>query len=69
MPQSPLVLLGLDVETDVGSFYTTYKGLVEGTPLLLELLTRQEAVRADWLDALQVKTHEPDLANVSYLTN
>ena len=32
-----IVVLGIDCETDVGSFYYTYKGLVEGTPLLLEL--------------------------------
>jgi peptidoglycan/xylan/chitin deacetylase (PgdA/CDA1 family) len=31
------VLLGLDVETDVGSWYNTYEGMVHGTPLLLDL--------------------------------
>ena len=33
----PTVVLGFDCETDVGSFYTTYKGLVEGTPKLVKL--------------------------------
>lgn len=31
------VILGLDVETDVGSWYNTYEGMVHGTPLLLDL--------------------------------
>jgi peptidoglycan/xylan/chitin deacetylase (PgdA/CDA1 family) len=30
------VILGLDVETDVGSWYNTYEGMVQGTPMLLE---------------------------------
>jgi hypothetical protein len=31
------VILGLDVETDMGSWYNTYEGMVHGTPLLLDL--------------------------------
>jgi peptidoglycan/xylan/chitin deacetylase (PgdA/CDA1 family) len=31
------VILGLDVETDCGSWYNTYEGMVHGTPLLLDL--------------------------------
>ncbi len=31
------VIVGLDVETDVGSWYNTYEGMVQGTPLLLDL--------------------------------
>ena len=38
MSSQPLVVLGIDCETDVGSFYYTYNGLVKGTPLLLEIL-------------------------------
>lgn len=41
----PIVVLGFDCETDVGSWYYTYRGLVEGTPLLLELLA-SEAINA-----------------------
>ncbi|MCD6351047.1 MAG: polysaccharide deacetylase family protein [Armatimonadetes bacterium] len=38
MKDAPIVILGMDCETDVGSFYYTYEGLVHGTPLLLKLL-------------------------------
>ncbi len=41
MSQPPTVVLGLDYETDVGSFYYTYRGVEEGTPLLLDLLARK----------------------------
>lgn len=41
----PTVVLGLDYETDVGSFYHTYNGVQQATPLLLELLARK-GVRA-----------------------
>ncbi len=37
------VVIGIDVETDSGSFYTTYEGMVHGTPLLLDLLAGQGA--------------------------
>ncbi len=36
--RSPLVILGFDMETDVGSFTPEYRGLTEGTPKILELL-------------------------------
>ncbi len=35
------VVLGLDVETDVGSWYNTYEGMVHGTPLLLEMFAEK----------------------------
>jgi hypothetical protein len=34
------VLLGIDCETDVGSWGTTYEGLVNATPILLRLMDR-----------------------------
>ncbi len=37
------VILGLDVETDVGSWYNTYEGMVHATPLLLDLF-REKSV-------------------------
>ena len=37
MTQPITVILGLDVETDCGSWYNTYEGMVHGTPLLLDL--------------------------------
>lgn len=42
MAEKPVVVFGFDCETDVGSFYTTYKGLVEGTPMLLRLLEDEQ---------------------------
>jgi len=35
------VLLGIDMETDVGSFSNDYRGVAEGTPLLLDMLDRR----------------------------
>ena len=37
MTQPITVILGLDVETDCGSWYNTYEGMVRGTPMLLDL--------------------------------
>ncbi len=35
------VILGIDTETDMGSWYHTYEGLQRGVPLLLQILTSQ----------------------------
>ncbi|MBC7289300.1 MAG: polysaccharide deacetylase family protein [Armatimonadetes bacterium] len=45
MNDTPIVILGIDCETDVGSFYYTYNGLVNGTPLLLEVF-RERGIEA-----------------------
>jgi hypothetical protein len=37
MTQPLTVILGLDVETDCGSWYNTYEGMVHGTPMILDL--------------------------------
>lgn len=36
------VVFGIDMETDVGSFTPYYEGLVNGTPLLLDLFAKEE---------------------------
>lgn len=36
-------VLGFDMETDVGSWSADYRGVVEGTPLVLDLLSRHGA--------------------------
>ncbi len=41
MQGAPVVVLGFDCETDVGSWYYTYEGLVHGTPKLLDLLAER----------------------------
>ena len=65
MTQSPRVLLGLDVETDVGSFYTTYNGMVDGTPLLLDLLTRQDAAVTFFVTGAAAQAHPEVVAAIA----
>ncbi len=38
----PTVVLGFDMETDVGSFTPFYEGLVHGTPVILDILKRHD---------------------------
>lgn len=38
------VLLGIDMETDIGSFTSNYEGVKHGTPRLLEILHKHRAV-------------------------
>ena len=38
------VVLGIDMETDIGSFTDQYEGIRHGTPRLLEIMARQGAV-------------------------
>ncbi len=37
------VILGIDMETDIGSFTDQYEGVRHGTPRLLEIMDRQQA--------------------------
>lgn len=37
------ILLGIDMETDIGSFTSDYEGVRHGTPRLLEIMQRQSA--------------------------
>ena len=37
----PTVVFGFDMETDIGSWTPFYEGLVQGTPLLLDLMQRK----------------------------
>ena len=38
---SPTVVLGFDMETDVGSFTPFYEGMKHGTPIILDVVQRQ----------------------------
>jgi peptidoglycan/xylan/chitin deacetylase (PgdA/CDA1 family) len=38
------VLLGIDMETDIGSFTSEYEGVLHGTPRLLEIMAKHNAV-------------------------
>jgi peptidoglycan/xylan/chitin deacetylase (PgdA/CDA1 family) len=37
------VVVGIDMETDIGSFTSFYQGVQKGTPRLLEVLDKHEA--------------------------
>ena len=39
--RAPHVVISFDMETDIGSWGTTYEGVITGTPRLLEILARQ----------------------------
>jgi len=41
--KEPEVVLGFDMETDIGSWTPWYEGLVKGTPVILDILKRQNA--------------------------
>ena len=37
----PHVIISFDMETDVGNWWTTYEGAIQGTPRILEILSRR----------------------------
>ena len=51
------VVLGFDMETDVGSWTPYYRGLVEGTPRLLELLSRYAAQATFYFTGHAARAH------------
>ena len=46
--QPPHVIISFDMETDLGNWWTTYEGVNQGTPAILEILARR-AVPATFL--------------------
>jgi hypothetical protein len=57
MTSQPTVIFGFDCETDVGSFYYTYEGLKNGTPLLLELLRDKGVEATFFFTGAAARTH------------
>ncbi len=57
MADEPIVVLGIDCETDVGSFYTTYNGLVHGTPKLLDLLAQRSIEATFFFTGAAARAH------------
>jgi peptidoglycan-N-acetylglucosamine deacetylase len=55
------VILGFDMETDVGSFSPFYEGLTHGTPLILELLESQSVEATFFFTGEAAKLH-PEVA-------
>ena len=70
MTDNPLVIFGIDMETDVGSWMPEWRGLNEGTPKLLELFSSQNIeatfyftgeaaqVAPDMLKTIDARGHE-----------
>jgi peptidoglycan-N-acetylglucosamine deacetylase len=56
-------LLGVDMETDVGSFTPFYEGARHGTPLLLDLFKRKE-VRGTFYFTGECAKENPDIARL-----
>ena len=54
------VLLGMDIETDVGSWTPFYEGLVHGTPLLMDLLA-EKGVAATFFFVADAAREHPDV--------
>lgn len=53
----PYVVLGFDMETDVGSWTPFYEGLVHGTPRLVELLGKHDVEATFLFTGDSVRTH------------
>ena len=57
------VLLGIDMETDIGSFTPFYDGVKNGTPALLELLDKK-GVRGTFYFTGDCARHNPEIAKM-----
>ena len=58
--ESIRVVLGFDMETDVGSFTPFYEGLKHGTPVILDLLQRNGLTATFFFTGDSARTH-PDI--------
>ena len=54
---STLVLLGFDMETDIGSWTPFYNGLVRGTPRILKILDKKKVTSTFYFTGDAVKEH------------
>lgn len=61
MKQEFTVLLGIDVETDVGSFTPFYEGVQSGVPLLLDLFEKK-GVKGTFYFTGEAARENPDMA-------
>lgn len=57
------VMIGIDMETDVGSFTPFYEGVKHGTPLLLELF-KKKGVKATFYFTGEAAAENPDIARL-----
>ena len=51
------IVLGIDMETDVGSFTPFYDGLLKGTPVILDILARQGVTATFFFTGDSAKKH------------
>lgn len=51
------VILGFDMETDIGSWTPFYEGLVNGTPLILEVLRQHQAISTFFFVGAAAQAH------------
>lgn len=59
------VVIGIDVETDSGSFYTTYEGMVKGTPELIRLLAGKGADATFFVTGAAAQAHPEIVRDVA----
>lgn len=61
----PTVLLGFDMETDVGSWTPYYEGLVNATPKMLKLLDEKDAVSTMFFTGESAREHPEIVKSVA----
>ena len=61
----PTVILGFDMETDIGSWTPFYEGLVHGTPRILELLSKHD-VRATFYFVGETARLHPEIVHMVF---
>jgi len=54
------VVIGIDMETDVGSFTSSYSGIRNGTPVVLDILKRNDVTATFFFTGESVRKH-PDV--------
>jgi len=60
MNAKTIVVLGFDMETDIGSWTPYYKGLLRGTPKILDLLSRKK-IKATFFFVAEAAEKYPDI--------
>jgi Predicted xylanase/chitin deacetylase len=59
----PEILIGIDMETDVGSFTPFYEGVKHGTPLLVDLF-REKGIKATFFFTGEAAQENPEIAKL-----
>lgn len=60
---NPKIVIGIDMETDVGSFTPFYEGVKHGTPLLIDLF-KEKGVKATFYFTGEAAKENPDIARL-----